>query len=358
MRALLIGALCLSPIVCAAESRFAPEQAALLQQGLIATAEAFIAPAYADHAEATRDLADALDRYCDAGAEADIAPARRAFETVFLSWQRASIVQVGPIMDAEGPMRVQLWPDPKGFARRAVRNALREADPSLVADGGLTGRSIALTNLTALEYILFGAPPEGYACDLAQAIGAFQADLAASVASAWAADSPFRADYDTAVDGNARYPFVDVLIREFLAGGVVYSDRLRKFKLQRGLGAEPGDARPERTEARLSGLGLKSIETSFRAFSSLYMTPFGLFEVSMEIGGSPEFFILAQTADNIADALSIQSQTLSEIADEDGAAAAELRRFAELVLFHEDYLKVQFPSSIGLTTGFTSADGD
>ena len=38
--------------------------------------------------------------------------------------------------------------------------------------------------------------------------------------------------------------------------------------------------------------------------------------------------------------------------------ATKLRSFGELTLHHEEYLKVVLPGSIGMTTGFTSADGD
>lgn len=358
MRGLAICLLALSPVLADAQSRFAPDDADLLQQGLTATADDFILPAYTANAEAAGALDAAMRRYC--AGDGDIEAARAAFARTFLAWQRASIIQIGPIMDAEGPMRVQLWPDPKGFARRAVRAALRQEDPALVADGGLDGRSIALTNLTALELLLWDVPPApaSYACDLARAISAFQAALAQAVAAAWTPGAPFRTEYDAAAAGNARYPTVDALIRRLLSGAIVYSDRLRKFKLLRGLGGAPGEARPERTEAAASGLGLQSIEASFRTLSALYDTPLGLFDIATDIGAATDFVVLSQTAANIADQISLETASLTEIAEEDGELAAELRTFAELVLFHETFLKEGFPGSIDLTAGFTAADGD
>jgi len=354
-----VAALCLAllPAAGTAESRFTPEQAALLQAGLVTTADGFVLPSY----EALRDdagtLTSTLERYCSG--EADIAGAHAAFADVFLSWQRASVIQVGPVMDAEGPMRVQLWPDPKGFSRRAVRMAVRAEDAALVKPDGLVGRSIALLNLTALEELLYGdLAPGSYACELSLAVARYQADLAADLLDAWTPGATFRTEYDTAASGNDRYGSVDAVIRDLLAGAVVYTDRLRKHRIQRGLGAAAGEARAERTEATSSGLGLASIAENFRTLAELYELPYGFFDITPDVGGTMEYYMLGETAANIADSLALESRTLTEIAEEDGPMAAELRSFGELVLFHEAYFKTGLPSSIGLTTGFTSADGD
>ncbi len=354
---LCLGLVLLWPTTAAAQSRFAPPDAALLQAGLTETADGFILPAYAAQADATADLAAALSAYC--AGSGDLAAAQSGFADAFLAWQRASLIAVGPILDDEGPMRVQLWPDPKGFAGRAIRAAVAAEDPALIADGGLEGRSIALTNLTALEGLLYGdLAPGTYACALAQAIAVFQADLARGLETAWTPGSAFRADFDSAHPGNARFASVDTVIRQVLAGAVVHADRLRKFKLLRGMGDAPGEARPERTEARRSGLGLASIRESFRALADFYDTPFGLFDVAPDLGGSMDYFVLAQTASAVADTLSVMPDALDSIAAEDGAAAAELRRMADTVLYHEDFLKTGFTNAIGLTAGFTAADGD
>lgn len=357
MRAVAILVVALWPTAADALSPLSENESAVLQEGLITTADAFILPAYEAHAEAAGTLRTALSRYC--AGEGEIERAQSAFTATFLAWQRSSIIQFGPVAEAEGPMRVQLWPDPKGFARRAVRAAVRLEDPQLLDVGGLEGRSIALTGLTALELLLYQAPAPGtYGCSLALAIGEFQADLADDLVAAWTPGSAFRRDYDTAADGNARYPNVDAVMRAFLAGTVVYVDRLRKFKLLRGLGTVEGEARPERTEAQLSEAGLQSIAASFRALADLYAIPFGVFDVAPDIGGSMTYFTLGETAASIADTLAAETAPLSEIAAADGAKAAELRRFAELLVHQESFLKAGFLDAIGLSAGFTAADGD
>ncbi|MEL6573748.1 MAG: imelysin family protein [Pseudomonadota bacterium] len=340
----------------AAQSVFDANQAQLLQDGLIETADMFILPGYQAFAATAVAMEETTTSYCD-GTE-NFEAVETAFADVFLAWQYISIIQIGPINDAEGPMRVQLWPDPKGFARRAIRSAVSAADPALLEDGALEGHSVALVNLTALEELIYGDfAPGTYACDLAVALSANQATLAEGLVADWTT-SDFRAAFDTAAEGNATYPTIDALIRELLAGTVVYTDRLRKFKLQRGLGLTAGESRPERTEARKSGLGLQSIAVSFTALRDLYELPLGFFDVTPDVGGSMEYFVLGETAASISGSLSIERRSLAEIAEEDGVVAADLRNYAELTLFHEDYLKIGLPASLGMTAGFTSADGD
>ncbi|MEO1702088.1 MAG: imelysin family protein [Pseudomonadota bacterium] len=338
-------------------SVFSDDEATLLQQGLRTTADEFIVPSYAAYADASSSLQTSLKAYCNDGGT--IGAVHEDFAAMFLAWQRASIVQIGPVADAEGPLRIQMWPDPKGFSRRAVMSAVKNADDALLEKDGLSGRSIALINLTALELLLYGdLVPASYECDLSLAITSFQADLAEEMVDQWSVGGTYRTAYDTAFTGNDIYPDIDSLLRDVLAGGVVYVDRIRKFKLLRGLGSSPGMARPERTEAQRSSLGLKSIEVSFRALRDFYETPLGLFDVAPDMDGSIEYFVLGETAGSIADSLASIDAPMAEIAREDGERAKELRRFAELILYHESFFKTGFSRSIGLSAGFTSADGD
>ncbi|MEL6784481.1 MAG: imelysin family protein, partial [Pseudomonadota bacterium] len=294
-----------------AQARFDSAKAKLFQDALITTANEFIVPGYQAWAVAAAAMKRDLQASCSGGLTIDDAQTR--FEETFLAWQRISIIQYGPIADGKGLWRAQIWPDPKGFSKRAIRTALAKQDAQLLQQSALEKQSVALVNLTALEELLYAdLKPNTYACDLSVAIASYQANLSAKVAAEWV-QSPFRTAFDTAAKGNERYPNIETLMREVLAGAVVYTDRLRKFKLQRGLGASSGQARPERSEARKSGLGLKSIETSFRALKDFYDVPYGFFDVTPDAGGSMEFFALGETAASISDTLAVESRTLEAI---------------------------------------------
>ena len=356
MKRLFALALAASP--ACADSAFPADEGQALQAGLTRTADGFILPGYDAWATAAEGLHGALQGYC-AGTGTLEAP-QEAFAETYLAWQRISVVQMGPITAAEGPMRVLLWPDPKGFADRAVRMATQAEDPAMTAPGGLEGRSIALVNMGALEDLVFdaGLAPGSYPCDLAVAIAGYQADLSAGIAAAWTPGADYRDAFDTAVAGNSRYPQVDDALRELFSGVTVQIAKIAGDQIGRGLGPEPGAARAVRTEARDSGLGLASLAASFRGLSGLYTVDGGVFDVAADIGSTAEHRLLAGTALSIADDLDALPQTLPEIAEEDGAAAEDLRALVPLVDFHDTYLTVTLPGSIGLTAGFSASDGD
>lgn len=356
---LTIAALALSllPVHAAAQSRLSDTEAEILQGGLSVTADAFIQPAYDRFAAAADTLAATFGAFCDG--TADRAGLHDAFADSFLAWQRASIVGLGPVMEAEGPMRFQLWPDPKGFSARAVRAAVNAADPALLEPGALDGRSVALINLTALEDLAHGdTVPGSYACDLGTAIARHQSEMAGALLAEWTPGALYRAAYDTAVAGNDIYPDVEALTRDLLAGLVVSADRVRKFKIARGLGPTAGDTHPGRTEATASGLGLASLRESFRAFADILEVPGGVFDMAPDLGGSMDYFMLGEASKNMADALTMEDRALTEIAAADGPMAGEIRRYGEFLLNQESFFKTEFLAAIGLTSGFTAADGD
>lgn len=348
--------LCLVPLAAGAQSRFTAEEAALLQDGLTVTADAFILPAHDAFATAAAGLETAFAAYCDGNGDRDALHA--AYADSFLAWQRVSVVGLGPVLDAEGPMRFQLWPDPKGFSARAIRQATAAEDPALLAPGALNGRSIALTNLTALEDLAYGTEPGTFACDLGTAIAAEQAAMAGALADGWRPGSAHRTAYGTADRGNATYGSVDDVLRGLLDGLSVQTHRIRADKIGRGLGEAPGGTRPERTEARASGLGLASLAASLRAMGEILTVEGGVFDVTPEVGGSKDYALQGGTMLRLADMLDGEARRLDEIAREDGEAATELRNIAVLTGFLETYLTVTLPGSIGLTTGFSSSDGD
>ncbi|WP_370232514.1 imelysin family protein, partial [Cognatishimia sp.] len=228
MRAFL-AVLFLMPLPLFADGFFDGRDAQTLQKGLTATADRFILPNHQAQAQAAADLVDSLDAYC--AAAGTLEDAQSDYADLFLAWQRASIIQIGPVLDGDGPFRFQLWPDPKGFSRRAIRNATRAQDPAVLAAEGFAEQSVALRNLSALERLVFSdLETDSYACRLALTNARYQQEQAQTLVSAWTPGSEFRVDFDSAADGNARYADVDSVARELLAGSVVYLDRLRKFK--------------------------------------------------------------------------------------------------------------------------------
>lgn len=329
----------------------------VIQRALVETADQFVYPNYLALTSAAAELQASLSSYCDGqGTQAQV---HSAFETSFLAWQRASLIQLGPIMEAEGPMRFQLWPDSKGFARRAIKRAVSKQSSSLLEPGAMEGRSIALVNLTALELLLYEELlPQTYPCSLSIAIATYQSDLAKKITNDWKPGSDYRYEHDKALDGSKLYPTSEDLLREYLAGAVAYTDRLKKFKLLRGLGEAPGETRAKRTEAYRSKLGLLSIAISMETLMDFLTLEEGIFTSAKQLGGTDEHIVLSITLSGLIDKLDTENGNLEQIAIDDGKEAESLREYVESLRYLEAYLKQGFFEPIGMTAGFSSADGD
>lgn len=101
--------------------------------------------------------------------------------------QRAEPTAVGPATENGRASRIEYWPDRRGTGARQRRAVLQERDPSLLAVGGLAGKSVAVQSLSAFERLLFdhaakltagsAAAEDGYACGLAASVARFQSHL-------------------------------------------------------------------------------------------------------------------------------------------------------------------------------------
>ena len=341
-----------------------------IQAALNRTLELYLEPKAQAFAEVARGFADRIaEVHCgseqptDASLEHDFAQLIRAYVPV-------SIWQAGPMNQQEGPLRFQLWPDGRGFAKRAVDRALASENAALRDWQAVREQGIALLGLTALEYLVTeiaetevaeinagkSARSDSYACALLIALSENFAVMAQEYAAQWQPDAAYRIAFETAIDGNALYPDTQALLREALAGLRATSQHLGEKKLLRPLGAAPGEARPIRAEFRRLDLSTVSIAAQFAALAELLTLPGGLGLLSDQAAGGSNSLALSRASNGWAAALADLS--MQGIANEDAAAAQELRELAGFAAVYVHYFAVDMPNAFGITAGFSAADGD
>ena len=264
----------------------------------------------------------------------------------------------------EGPLRFQLWPDGRGFAKRAVDRALASENAALRDWQAVRKQGIALLGLTALEYLVTeiaeievaeievveidageNARSDSYACALLIALSENFAVMAQEYAAQWQPDAAYRIAFETAIDGNAIYPDTQALLREALAGLRATSQQLGEKKLLRPLGAAPGEARPIRAEFRRLDLSTVSIAAQFAALAELLTLPGGLGVLSDQAAGGSNSLALSRASNGWAAALADLS--MHNIASEDAAAAQELRELAGFAAVMSTILPWICPTPLG-----------
>jgi len=307
--------------------------------------------------EAAATHAAALASYCAATTSRAAAPAA-AFHRHMDAWQRVQPLAFGPLLDGDGPARFQYWPDKHGTGAKQLRRALAAEDPALLETGALAGRSVALGDLQALEWVLFdeGYPPPGsYRCAFAAAIAAHQRDLAGGLADAW--QPGYAATIRGASQGNDAFYDASEPLRNYLAAIVDTLDRISATKLERPLDRDIASARPMRAENWRSRRSLDNVAANLDTVRRLFAHE-GSFLDLLDHSG------MGALANGVRASLEravIETRDVPVPLFEAVTNAEHRRAVVDLNNRLHGLRKAignSIASELGLTTGFNASDGD
>lgn len=240
-----------------------------------------VIPGYQRFAATTAALQSTLDAFCAAPAPASLAVAKAAFVQAMDAWQRVQPIGFGPIRTSGSVSAIQLFPYGRDAITRQVNEAVAAMDPALVAQGGLAGKSVALTGFPALERLLYdddampiGArtPSTDYACALSLAVARNLAGIAASILEQWQGPDGYRQVVLTAGDGNEVYYDAAEVAGDFIQSLHAALDVAIAVKLEQAIGPSLDKARPKRLESWRSKLSLANMRANFETAQALYLT--------------------------------------------------------------------------------------
>ena len=300
-----------------------------------------LVPLYADY----RDRAAAFAALAPDCAGDWRTPLRAGYAEAVLAWRRLEAAGTGPAVAGETPSTVYFWPDKHGTAGRQLATALRERDPALTDPARLARRSVGLQSLATLEVLLYGTVPaeaDGFACRYAQAIAAFQAGLARSMAEAAPGE-----------------PATDAAVAEAMFRGMQGTlDGLIALDLERPLGADLAAARGERARAWRSGLSLPLVAAALDTVERVYTAPGG-FSARIQASAELAAFDAVLRGRFVAarDAMAAIALPLPEaVADPQARPAVE--RLLEELRGVRRLLQERLAPALGLAAGFNALDGD
>ncbi len=277
MRHALATVLLCAPAVCASafDARAETDHAAVARAALTEV----IRPGYAALAEETAGLSDKVGALCEARSAASLEAARKAFASAVAAWSKVEILRFGPIVEDRRYERLFFWPDPKGLGDRQIRDELAKRDESVTKPEALSGKSVALQGLPALEYLLYGdgaetlaAPSEdgAFRCAFARAAATNSAGIATSVAEDWREGSPYEMSFlapgPDATPYRAPKEVTLDLFKSFTAG----IELVRDQKLAKPLGATAEEARPKLAAFWRSRLSLANAAGNLEGVRALF----------------------------------------------------------------------------------------
>ncbi|MEM7407956.1 MAG: imelysin family protein [Pseudomonadota bacterium] len=257
-------------------------------------AEHLIVPGYEQFAAAATRLASELSQACAGALDTDAVRSRHA--ALLDAWHTVRFVDFGPIETSTGPARVQFWPDSRGVGRRQLRRVLKALDETVTDPRALKGKSVALGDLQALEYLLFG--PDGrvllnnssaaqssvnepgasgaFRCAYARAVARRQQHLAETLLATWQGPDGHRAMMSNPSDANPHYLEITEPAESIYGGLLTTLEDLAVVRIGRPLGKPDGPPKPKRAESWRSRRSLANIVATLRSAQAVLDTEGGL----------------------------------------------------------------------------------
>ncbi len=331
--------------------------------GIVSRAiDGFIRPGYARFHQATGDLVQAEKALCEAPSKQTLKAARQSFGKTVDTWSTIEIIRFGPVTEDNRLERVLFWPDRKSTGMKQVQAALAARDDTATSADGLAGKSVAMQGLGALEYVLYGTGSDGlagtgeaYRCAYGAAIAGNLDSIAAELETAWDQADGFAKQWANPGPDDPLYRTGTEAVSELMDVFVTGFELVRDVRLGGFLGETPEQDKPKQALLWRSGKTVDAIAANLAGMKAL-------FEAS-RLGEAVR-----------EDALWIRKSALFEFGNAADAAAAANGPVAEVLAAPErrgklvylglvtsslsDIFGTTLSGELGLTSGFSSLDGD
>ena len=329
---------------------------------ITALTDELVVPAYTQLAEESSNLSVALDSYCAAPSTAGRSKVETQFHATMDAWQRAQIIQFGPIYENKGPARFQFWPDKRGTGQRQLRQVLNNQDETVLPSGALAEKSVALGDLQALEYVLFNDPSaitatDSFACRYAVAIASNQEAQAGEIVQMWVGTDSYRAQVLNAADGTDVFFDEKEAASRFLNDMDGAIDVVRLQKLDRPMGLTITAARPKRTENWRSQRSLRNIQLNLESVQQFLAVNDGFGDLLTSIGKEETANAIEELIAGILTDISAFEHPLSELVV-DPDARDDLESLLTKLRSLQSLVREQLAQDLGLVPGFNATDGD
>jgi predicted lipoprotein len=335
------------------------------QDALPADLGARVATAYAEPATQgfvtqTAALAAGITTLCATPSPANLTKAREAFGETVAAWGRLSVLRFGPLVADNRFESIFFWPDTRGVTIRQVEAALASADPGVTNAETLAGKSVALQNLFAADYLLSGsgadalANGEPHRCAYLAALTAILHDHAEAIAAGWQPGAEFGASFRApGADGYFRSD--EEVLGELVKAIATTIEYTRSAEIGPPMGETIGDARGRRAPLWRSDLTFSLAAAQLGGLVDL-LDITGLGDSLTGTRLTP-FTNLHSDLDRAAETLATIALPV-ELAFADPAQRKRLDYVMLLLGYASETVTAELTSALGLTMGFNALDRD
>ncbi len=343
---LLAGALAAMAVACGPGR---PDEAEVV----MSITDDVMVPSYEALAAEAASLNDALDALCAASSEAALSDAQDAWRGARSAWARSEASGLGPVLDRRST-GVIAW----AIVQPERIDTLLASDPPITADFVRNNISSTQRGLGGIEYVLFGGDAALTAdprrCSYLTSAASVIADEAAALRTDWTAGgSPYQ-DYFT---GRADEPLeTSEAVAEVVRTQVFLIRTIVDMRLAGALGLR-GEADPTAIPGGAGEHALAELRQQVEGMRDVYEGVEGGFGISNLI------VPLSEDADERVRAGFEASLAAIDAVDgplRAAAAAGSPQAVAvyEALMALQDTLSTEVVSLLGVSVGFSDADGD
>ncbi len=325
--------------------------------------ENYARPKFAALAAAAGTLQTDVSALCAEPSIAGTTVVEGAFKDTVIAYSEVEFLRMGPLNVDERVERLLFWPDTKGIALRQIQQALAAEDPTATDPATLKDKSVAMQGLFAIEYLLFGTGANdlassagAYRCRYAAAATALLAELTATLSTEWADTRPGSAS-DAMLNPKAGSPDYRTeleVINKLAATLSFASDTIRDQRLSPILSFATGTPKPRSALFWRSGMTAKALAANFTGISEFFAAakfPEALSSANAWIGQGIDY----EFRNAIAAAALVPAQMDLAVTTSEGQEGLKQMYVSTGSL---DTLYESLGTALGLSTGFSTLDGD
>lgn len=321
-----------------------------------------VRPGFAALKAEAETMADVATALCASPSDGALADAREQFGDLVDAWGRVEFVRPGPLSQDNRLERILFWPDRRGRGLGQIQGVIASGDETALSAATLAEKSVAVQGLAALEYALFGTGSEqlaageaGTRCTYVQAIAENVATVAGEVHAGWQADDGIASLWREPSADNPLFRDEAEQINGLIK---LIGDALEIIKVQRldpVLGEDPEAMRPRAALFWRSDYWVPSLEANIAGLAALMEAA----RLGDTVSGDDARVIATVDFElgNAARAL-VETDVATAAISEDEAAWSRMNYVRIVVDGLVTLTDTQLPAIYGLSSGFSSLDGD
>jgi predicted lipoprotein len=324
--------------------------------------DGYIRPAYVDfHAKATA-LSQATTRLCANPSKSELKTVDARFGDVIEAWAKVEIIREGPVLQQNRFDRVLFYPDRKSIGLKQVQALIAKPDEAVTDPKQLKDRSVAIQGLGTFEYVFFGSYPEnavveknGFRCRYGLAIARNVEGIAADLDAAWNDPKGIARDWKQPSAESAVYRTGAEAMQALIGLHVHSIDMVRDQRFKPFWKGHGQKVAPNAALFRRSGNTIRAIEANVDGLRKLW-----------QVSGMDVLLVKDQKAlaGNVLFDYKAAAAAIAKLPPPSAGDLKDPKYLARL-----DYLEFTLKdamtrvnddvgAAVGLTAGFSFADGD